>query len=107
MRDILPRLRSDAEDDLIGTTLVYVPTSAAAPVMRSIGAQLADQSQGTSYYSMPCASIATVQLGFSFGGTVFDLDPQDLSLGPIQPGSKTCILGIVGDDEVRLFPLFT
>ncbi|KAG8912670.1 Type I transmembrane sorting receptor [Tulasnella sp. 408] len=73
-----------------GTSAIYIPPSQAAALYANIpGAQLYTDSK---HYVFPCSSVATIgQVGFTFRGSssVFNIQPSQFSLGPIETGSDS------------------
>ncbi|KAK4704038.1 hypothetical protein P7C70_g2176, partial [Phenoliferia sp. Uapishka_3] len=79
-----------------GTTLIYLPISAAAALYKSLGGV----STGTTgHYSVPCS--ATFQtLALSFSGIQYEIPLQDLFLGTASStNTAQCLLGIFGQDQ--------
>ncbi|KAG8945217.1 hypothetical protein FRC04_001123 [Tulasnella sp. 424] len=81
-----------------GTTLIYIPTTAAKALYAKIpGAKTAPSSVGTGFYTYPCNSNLS-PITLSFNGNKYAVNPADFNLGPVSSGSSTCVAGIVGED---------
>ncbi|KAG0053845.1 1,3-beta-glucanosyltransferase [Gryganskiella cystojenkinii] len=80
-----------------GTTLVLLSDDAAAAVHKSIPGAVFHPAQGQdpSYYSVPC-SAKTGNVGFSLGGTVFNVPMADVAYEDLGDGSGNCYSGIQG-----------
>ncbi|KAG8950409.1 hypothetical protein FRC00_007678 [Tulasnella sp. 408] len=89
-----------------GTSFIYLPPSRAAALYANIpGAQLYINNR---FYVFPCASAATIgQVGFTFRGSsnVFNIQPSQFNLGPVDTGSDMCagaILSSGSEDDIAL-----
>ncbi|KAG8921052.1 Type I transmembrane sorting receptor [Tulasnella sp. 417] len=89
-----------------GTSNIYIPPSQAAALYANVpGAQLYTDGK---HYIFPCASAATMgQIGFTFRGssTVFNIQPSQFNLGPMEDGSDMCVGAILSsgsEDDVAL-----
>ncbi|KAL8287595.1 hypothetical protein RQP46_003453 [Phenoliferia psychrophenolica] len=82
-----------------GTTLIYIPNSAAAAIYAAIpGATKSStySSSGVDVYTYPCAYQGAV--AFTFGGltTKFGVDRRDFNLGYATSDGQYCVAGIIG-----------
>ncbi|GJJ70345.1 hypothetical protein EMPS_02694 [Entomortierella parvispora] len=80
-----------------GTTLVLLSDDAAAAVHKQIPGAVYHPAQGqnAAYYSVPCSS-TTGNVGFSLGGTVFNVPMADVAWNPLNDGTGNCYSGIQG-----------
>ncbi|KZT51973.1 acid protease [Calocera cornea HHB12733] len=80
-----------------GTTLIYIPTSAATALYAAIPGARSDPDEGSGMYAYPCASNPSV--GFSFAGSpnVYTVDLRDFNLGPASE-QDMCVGGVIGMD---------
>ncbi|PLW36021.1 hypothetical protein PCANC_16098 [Puccinia coronata f. sp. avenae] len=73
-----------------GTTLMVVPAGDAATVHNNIPGAVSDNNGG---FQIPCTN--TVKLGLSFGGTVFKINPADMTSQLVGKDVKgLCMSGI-------------
>lgn len=74
-----------------GTTLIIAPDADATAVHAAIPGSKTD---GQGSFTVPCTTTASVAL--TFGGQVFDIQPQDIAFLPVDPADPTgdCISGI-------------
>jgi len=80
-----------------GTTLIYIPTSAAKSLYSKIsGAKSASNTVGEGFYTYPCSSSPVIQLALS--GSLFVINIADFNLGLLESGSSSCVAGIVGEN---------
>lgn len=81
--------------------LSYFPTSIAAAMASALGAQESSSqssSQGT-VYVLPCSDFQSgLNVGISFGGTVFSWNNDDLNGGNVDRSGTYCALNIIGSD---------
>jgi hypothetical protein len=80
-----------------GTTLVLLSDDAAAAVHNQIPGAVLNPANGSNpaFYSVPCS--ATVgNVGFSLGGTVFNVPMADVAFEDLGDGSGNCYSGIQG-----------
>lgn len=78
-----------------GTSFLYVPTSAAQAFATAIGATLQDGG----YMTIPVGSISgSTSIGLSFGGTVYNINPEDLVVQYADKSKTTYILAIMAQD---------
>ncbi|KAL0956906.1 hypothetical protein HGRIS_003011 [Hohenbuehelia grisea] len=74
-----------------GTTLVGGPTSDVNAIWAAVpGSQKVQGMDG--FFSFPCST--TVRVTMSFGGKAWPINPADMSLGRLAPGSSQCLGGI-------------
>jgi len=80
-----------------GTTLVLLSDDAAAAVHKQISGSVFNPAQGqnAAYYTVPC-SATTGNVGFSLGGTVFNVPMADVAYEDMGDGSGNCYSGIQG-----------
>ncbi|KAJ7454804.1 aspartic peptidase A1 [Mycena latifolia] len=76
-----------------GTTLIVAPVDDATAVHQLIDGSTTDGNGG---FTVPCTFNQTVAL--SFGGTVFNIDPRDIAIQPVNANDPTgdCVSGISG-----------
>jgi hypothetical protein len=73
-----------------GTTLMVLPAGDAATVHSNIPGAVSDNKGG---FRIPCTN--TVKVGLSFGGTVFEINPVDMTFQPVGKNVKgLCMSGI-------------
>ncbi|KZO97330.1 aspartic protease [Calocera viscosa TUFC12733] len=80
-----------------GTTLIYIPTSAATALYNAIPGAKADPDEGNGMYSYPCSSNPTVAFSFAGSSNAYAIDPRDFNLGPASE-SGMCVGGVIGMD---------
>ncbi|KAK4689362.1 hypothetical protein P7C73_g734, partial [Tremellales sp. Uapishka_1] len=73
-----------------GTTLIGVPSTAAAAIYAQIsGAEAMSQASGfEGYYQYPCST--TVNVAFQFGGLSYTMSNADMNLGPFTNDNTMC-----------------
>lgn len=84
-----------------GTTLIYAPLNVTQAIYAAIPGSAfdsADSSSGTAYYTFPCSSKPDIALTFDGIARSFPINHADFNLGPVTPGSKNCVGGILGQD---------
>jgi hypothetical protein len=76
-----------------GTTLIVAPVADATAVHQLITGSTADGNGG---FTVPCGFNQSVAL--TFGGTVFNIDPRDIAIQPVNANDPTgdCVSGISG-----------
>ncbi|KAL8287594.1 hypothetical protein RQP46_003452 [Phenoliferia psychrophenolica] len=82
-----------------GTTLIYIPQSAATAVYAAIpGAVMsaAYSSSGSDVYTYPCNYAGPIAFTFAGLNSTFAVDPRDFNLGYASTISQTCVGGIIG-----------
>ncbi|KAK4051391.1 hypothetical protein OIV83_002875 [Microbotryomycetes sp. JL201] len=78
-----------------GTTLIYIPRSAAQAMYSKIGGK----ERGNGEWTVPCASTFS-SIALSFGGQQYQMPLADVFLGYASAGdTENCILGILGIDQ--------
>jgi hypothetical protein len=85
-----------------GTSLAYIPTTAAAAVASALNAQedtdLSSLTGGT-LYVLPCSSFEkNLGISISFGGQSFTWANDDLNGGAVDNRGQYCALNIIGAD---------
>ncbi|KAK7043133.1 hypothetical protein VNI00_008487 [Paramarasmius palmivorus] len=74
-----------------GTTLIGGPTQDVEAFWNAVdGSQQVLGMEG--FWSFPCTS--TLNVGMSYGGKTWPIDPRDMNLGRISAGSRQCLGGI-------------
>lgn len=82
--------------DTGSTPIIGDPDNVAAVYSSIAGAQSAPQ-YGEGVYTIPCDFNSTIALKF---GRYFNIDPRTFNLGPVAPGSSTCIGGIASNSAL-------
>ncbi|KAJ7114926.1 aspartic peptidase domain-containing protein [Mycena epipterygia] len=73
-----------------GTTFIGGPTADVNAIWAAVpGASALQEADDEGFFQFPCAT--SVQVTFSFGGKAWPINPEDISLGPLEKGSSMCV----------------